>query len=167
MSGRGNRLRHPTSAVPRTSGLSDVFDDLEFRTILQNWNSELSILSLNCQSINAKFNKLKMFIDYVNDKCPISFICIQESWGHEGIDMSYIYLPKYTMINQNRRLSAHGSLITYMHDFAYNELNNELPITSPSTLFESLFLEVWQKSFAKQKYIIGNVYRLPTYNLMM
>ena len=48
-----------------------------------------------------------------------------------------------------------------------NELNNELPITSTSTLFESLFLEVWQKSFAKQKYIIGNVYRLPSYNLMM
>ena len=25
LSGRGNRLRHPTSAVPRTSGLADVF----------------------------------------------------------------------------------------------------------------------------------------------
>ena len=57
-----------------------------------------------------------MFIDYVNDQFPISVICIQESWGHEGIDRSYISLPKYTMINQNRRLSAHGSLITYMHD---------------------------------------------------
>ena len=68
------------------------------------------------------------------------------------------------MINQNRRLSADGGLITYIHDdFAYKEFNSELPITSTSTLFESLFLEVWQKRFAKQKYIIGNVYRLPSY----
>ena len=105
-----------------------------------------------------------MFIDYVNDQCPISVICIQESWGHEGIDMSYFSLPNYKMINQNRRLSAHGGLITYIHDdFAYKELNSELPITSTSTLSESLFLEVWQKRFAKQKYIIGNVYRLPSY----
>ena len=65
------------------SGLTDLikhskyFDDLEFRTILQNQNSKLSILGLNCQSINAKFDKLKMFIDYVNDQCPISVICIQ------------------------------------------------------------------------------------------
>ena len=115
-------------------------------------------------SINAKFDQLKMFIDYVNDHCPISVICIQESWGHEGIDMSYFSLPNYKMINQNRRLSAHGGLITYIHDdFAYKELNSELPITSTSTLFESLFLEVWLKRFAKQKYIIGNVYRLPSY----
>ena len=118
---------------------SKYFDDLEFRTILQNQNSKLSILGLNCQSINAKFDKLKMFIDYVNDQCPISVICIQESWGHEGIDMSYFSLPNYKMINQNRRLSAHGGLITYIHDdFAYKELNSELPITSTSTLFESL-----------------------------
>ena len=52
----------------------------------------------------------------------------------------------------------------YIHDdFDYKELNSELPITSTSTIFESLFLEVWQKRFAKQKYIIGNVYRLPSY----
>ena len=60
---------------------SIYFDDLEFRTILRKQNSNLCILSLNCQSLNAKFDKLKMFIDYANDQCPISVICIQESWG--------------------------------------------------------------------------------------
>ena len=81
---------------------SKYFDDLEFRTILQYQNSKLSILGLSCKSINAKFDKLEMFIDYVNGLCPISVICIQESWGHEGIDMSYFSLPNYKMINQNR-----------------------------------------------------------------
>ena len=87
-----------------------------------------------------------MFIDYVNDQCPISVICIQESWGHDGIDLSYFsnFLCRiHKMINQNRRLSAHGGLITYIHDgFAYRKLNNELPVTATPTLFESLFLEV-------------------------
>ena len=58
----------------------------------------------------------------------------------------------------------HGGLITYIHnDFTYRELNNELPITLASTLFESLFLEVWRKTCEKQKYTIGNTYRLPLY----
>ena len=68
------------------------------------------------------------------------------------------------MVNQNRRLSTHGGLITYIHnDFAYRELNNELPSTLTSTLFESLFIEVGRKNCDKQKYSIGNVYRLPRY----
>ena len=40
------------------------------------------------------------------------------------------------MVNQNRRPSTHGGLITYIHnDFAYRELNNELPSTLTSTLW--------------------------------
>ena len=143
---------------------SKYFDDLEFRTILRKQNSNLCIVSLNCQCLNAKFDKLKMFIDYANDQCPLSVICIQESWGYDGIDMSYFSLLNYTMVNQNRRLSAHGGLITYIHDdLAYREVNNMFPVTVTSNLFESLFIEIWRKSFERQKYIVGNIYRLPSY----
>ena len=73
------------------------------------------------------------------------------------------------MVNQNRRLSTHGGLITIITDihnyFTYRELNNELPSTITSTLFESLFIEVWRKTCDKQKYSIGNVYMLPRYLL--
>ena len=146
---------------------SKYFDDLEFRTSLRKQNNKLCILSLNCQSLKAKFDNLKMFIDYVNvlnDQCPISVICIQESWSHDGIVMGYFSLPNYTMVNQNRRLSAHGGLITYIHhDFAYRELSNMIPITITSNLFESLFIEILRKSFGRQKYIVGNIYRIPSY----
>ena len=67
--------------------------------------------SRSTPGINAKFDKLNVFIDYINDHIPISVICIQESWGHEGIDMSTFSLPNYKMVNQNRRLSTHGGLI--------------------------------------------------------
>ena len=59
------------------------------------------------------------------------------------MDMNYFFIPKYTMVNQNRRLSTHVGLVTYIHnDFAYRELQNEIPSTLTSTLFESLFIEV-------------------------
>ena len=37
---------------------SKYFDDLSFKNTLCNQNGKISILSLNCQSINAKFDKL-------------------------------------------------------------------------------------------------------------
>ena len=96
-----------------------------------------------------------------DQKCSLS---IQESWAHEEIDIRYFSLPNYTLINANRRLSLHGGLITYIHDdFAFKELNDMIPISSTSTLFESLFVEIWKKNSHYQKYIIGNIYRLPVY----
>ena len=139
---------------------SKYYDDEDFKVKLNSLNNGLCTLSLNCQSINAKFDKLKLFLDDVNTQNPISVICIQESWGHEEIDIRYFSLPNYTLINANRRLSLHGGLITYIHDdFAFKELNDMIPISSTSTLF----VEIWKKNSHYQKYIIGNIYRLPVY----
>ena len=72
----------------------------------------------------AKSEKLKLFLDaavlngYLSQghtnvpQNPKSVICIQESWGHEEIDIRYFSLRNYTLINANRRLSLHGGLIT-------------------------------------------------------
>ena len=69
------------------------------------------MLSLNCQSINAKFDKLKLFLDDVNKGHPIAAICIQESWGHEEMEMSYFSLPIFSTVVKYRRLNTHGGLI--------------------------------------------------------
>ena len=114
---------------------------------------------MNCQSINAKFDRLKIFIDYINDQIPISVISIQESWDHEGIDMNYFTLPNCRMVNQNKRLSTYGGLTTLCsRRFSYRELNADLSITFTSNLFESLFIELWRKICTNQKYIVGNKY---------
>ena len=84
---------------------------------------------------------------------------IQESWSHEEIDITYFSLPNYTLINANRRLSLHGGLITYIHDdFTFKELNDMLPISGTSTLFESLFIEIWKKNSHHQKYVRNRKY---------
>ena len=66
---------------------SKCYDGEDFKIKLNSINNGICILSLNCQSINAKFEKLKLFLDDVNTQNPISVICIQESWGHEEIDI--------------------------------------------------------------------------------
>ena len=48
------------------------------------------------------------------------------------------------------------------NDFAFKEINEKLPITHTSTLFESLFVQVWRKNSVNIKYVIGNIYRLPS-----
>ena len=144
---------------------SKYYDDIDFNNALQSYNSKISMLSLNCQSISAKFDKLKLFLDDVNNQNPISIICIQETWGHDGIQMNCFSLPNYRLINANRRLTAHGGLIIYIHnDFKFKELNEELPITQTSNSLESMFVEVWRKNYTNQKYIIGNICRLPLYD---
>ena len=121
---------------------SKYYDD-EDKVELNSINNRICILSLNCQSINAKFEKLKLFLGDVNTQNPISVICIQESWGHEEMYIRYFSLPNYTLINANRRLNLHGGLITYIHnDFTFKELNDMIPISGTSTLFESLFIEI-------------------------
>ena len=126
---------------------SKYYNDVEFRNVLNNTNSKISILSLNSQSINAKFDQLKIFLDNINMECPISVICIQESWTHEGIEMSQFSLPNYTMLFKNRRLSTHGGLIMYIHDdFAYKELDKEIILSSTSNLFGSQCVEIWRKT---------------------
>ena len=54
----------------------------------QRVNSKISILSLNCQSINAKFDKIKIFLDGTNNMNSLSIICIQETWSQDDIDMT-------------------------------------------------------------------------------
>ena len=53
---------------------SKYYDDADFKDVLQQYNGNFRILSLNCQSINAKYDKLKLFLDDVNTHNPISII---------------------------------------------------------------------------------------------
>ena len=78
-------------------------------------------------------------------------LCIQESWAHEEIDMTYFSLPNYTLTNANRRLSLYDGFIIYIHDdFAYTEISDIIPILKTSTLFESIFIKIWKKIMSSE-----------------
>ena len=70
---------------------SKYYNDVDFKSVLHNASSsKISMISLNCRSINAKFDKLKIFLDDVNKGHPIAAICIQESWGHEEMELIWV-----------------------------------------------------------------------------
>ena len=68
-----NSLSHLINAMSPDSenkstliGHSRYYCNAEFKHALQQYDSKISILSINCQSLNAKFDKLKLFLDDVN-----------------------------------------------------------------------------------------------------
>ena len=127
---------------------------------LKNLNN-FNILSLNAQSINAKFDCLLALIEVAKHQ-GITFhaICIQESWLSENADLSLLQIEGFTCYFQGKSCSAHGGLLTYVsEDFNASKIN----INIDSTVWEGLFILI--KDLENQKDIVlGNIYRPPHNN---
>ena len=53
-------------------------------------DGKLSILNLNCQCINSKFDKIKLFLERINNNSmPFSVITLQETWADNETDMIF------------------------------------------------------------------------------
>ena len=118
----------------------DYFSNNEFSRVLTQNNSNLSILNLNCQSVNAEFDKLQIFLRCINNDLNLS------SWGTANVDIKLFNLPDYAMLYDDSRLSKHGGLITYVHDsFAVDRLDIE-EYYQKSTVFESMILKIHKKT---------------------
>ena len=53
------------------------------------------IMSLNCQSLQAKFSQIKMRVDtFAENNTPIQVLCLQEAWFENSdlIDLTVIRL---------------------------------------------------------------------------
>ena len=59
---------------------SPYYSDADFQSLLK-LNNTLSIMSLNSQSISAKFDEIQLFIDRINTSGSLGILCLQESWG--------------------------------------------------------------------------------------
>ena len=63
---------------------SPYFDQENFIKILKEKNVNVTVLNLNIQSINAKFDHLIQ-----KNNCHISDICLQETWLKDDSKMLY------------------------------------------------------------------------------
>ena len=115
-------------------------------------------MSLNSQSINAKFDCLLALSEIAKHQ-GISFhaICIKKNWLSENADVSLLQLEGFTYYFQGKRCSAHRGLVTYVtEDFNASKIN----INIDSTVWESLFILI--KDLENQKdNVLGNIYRPP------
>ena len=116
-------------------------------------------MSLNCQSINAKFNELQIIVGKINNNA-LSVIYLQESWLKENSDFSLYNLANYKLINQfGTECSDHGGLMTYIHDRF--DVSPPIQILESVSGWEYVCVEVSQSIPYPQKFIVANIYRPP------
>ena len=137
----------------------DIHSELSFE-IPQK--STFNLLSINIQSINAKFNNLLPFLATLQDKgIYFDAIQIQETWlsidDEKDADLfKQIYnIPGYDLYMLSRRVCAHGGLFTYVKDEYKCSVR---PTCHNSNIFEGLFIDVKSENLPK-KITLGNIYR--------
>ena len=127
-------------------------------------NPMLNILSVNIQSINAKFNKLLGFLTILNENgMSIDILNLQETWLSESWlsdpdNVNLFQIPGYTLITQGKVCCGHGGLFTYVKDIYQVRVR---PLYKKSKLYEAMFLDLTSDRL-KGKITVGNVYRPST-----
>ena len=117
---------------------------------------EFKILSLNCQSLNAKVDQLQVLINELSQHdIYIDAICLQETWFKETEIPPSIQIPNYQTINQPKHCSEHGGLLIYIRDtYEYEQLTTN----NKSDHWESQFIKIQLQS---ESLTLGNIYRPP------
>ena len=122
---------------------------------LSHKNSSFIVLSLNCQSLNAKIDELTILLSQLNDhNIELDAICLQETWYKDTQIPPAAQLKGYTAISKPKHCSEHSGLLIYLKDtYAFQKID-----TPQSNVFDSLFIKVLHQ---EENIILGNIYRPP------
>ena len=157
-----NSLNHILSSnndeVPDVIQQSNYYDQESLAGVFTTNISSFNILSLNCQSINAKIDEIKIKIkQWESVNCSFDTICLQESWLSNKADLSMFKLDNYKIISKGKTCSAHGGLVIYLH----NSYRHKQILTNvKSDIWEGQFISVTTEK-TNNNIIIGNVYIPP------
>ena len=66
--------------------------------MLQETNSEICILNLNCLNLKTRLDKLKIFLADTDSHSKISCITLQGTCFDEHTDLAFHSIPGYTLI---------------------------------------------------------------------
>ena len=138
---------------------SPYLNTSEFSKILKENQVLFCILSLNIQSLNAKFDELVIFLHKLNESvgCEFGAICIKETWLTDQSDVSLFKIDGYNLISQGKTCSAHGGLAINLNE----KLNyKSLTLYEKSDVFEAQFIEISGSDIHKPV-IIGYMYKPP------
>ena len=77
-----------------------------------------NIMSLNCASINAKIDEIKIkLLEIHNNGTEIHALCLQESWLSDDSDTSLLQIDDFNLIPQGKICSAHAGLLIYLRRY--------------------------------------------------
>jgi hypothetical protein len=117
-------------------------------------DSCISLLSINVQSLPAKFEALKEFVtELIQTKCQPDIICLQETWT--VLDEKFFPLQGYQpLIFKNRYLGRGGGIYVKV-GLIFKILPDKS--TFIDKLYASLFIEIISPK--GKKITLGNIYR--------
>ena len=129
--------------------------------VLNDKSPNFIILSLNCQSINAKFDQILLLINaFKEQNVEIGAICLQETWLGEDAELSLFNIPNFNCISRGKYVSQHSGLMIYVHDkFTFSVYN---PCITPDT-WECQIINI-RTNNNDNKIFIVNMYRPPKDN---
>ena len=97
---------------------SDYTDLSDLSSVLKN--DDFVILTINVQSINAKFDSRLAIINNLSISGHyFGAICLQETLLMDDADLSLLQIPGYKLIHKGRKCTRHGGLIIY-HSETYS-----------------------------------------------
>jgi hypothetical protein len=100
---------------PLHSYTSNYYDIKGMSDFLTSNIGKISILSLNTQSLNAKFDKLQIIIKELKLlNLEFSILCFQETWLTESSITEIFNIDNYTAFHQGSSCSRHGGLSIYV-----------------------------------------------------
>ena len=137
---------------------SSYHDDHSLHNIFKDKSSCFSILSLNCQSLNAKFDQINIKVQQLKSKgYEFNAICLQETWLSDNSNTSLFHSEGYTSIHQGKICAAHAGLAIYISTkFKFKTIN----IYKNSQIWEVQFLEIIGAN-SNKSLILGNICRPP------
>ena len=138
--------------------LSSYYDDDGLNKLFNDKSDSFSILGLNCQCLNAKFDQINIMVQQLKSKgYEFDAICLQETWLSDDSDISLYQIQGYNLISQGKICSEHGGLAIYVS----TKLNfNVINMNINSQIWEGQFIEISNME-PNKLIIIGNVYRPP------
>ena len=150
-----------TSVEIETIPNSSYLDKEQLSDFLRTYSSSFVILSLNAQSLNAKYDEILILVNSLQDKnLRFSAIALQETWFKDGQDISSFDIPQYELISQGRSCSAHGGLAIYLHcEYSYKPIFSQVT----SVHWEGQAIEISSESLHRNIKLC-NVYRPPRHN---
>ena len=164
MAGTENDLNHVLSTfvdseheIPNFCN-SRYVDMSELQSLFINNGNEFLILTLNIQSVNAKFNNLFPVINNLASQgLYFGAICLQETWTCNDSDLSLLQLPGYQLIHQGSKCTEHGGLIIYLNESYSYKMRN---LYTSSNIWEGMFIDINGGNLCRT-FTIGNIYRPP------
>ena len=95
---------------------SPYVDTESLANFMSKTEDSFTVLNLNIQSLNAKFDSLSILLEALsNSSFEFSVICLQETWIKQNMDISCLMLDNYNFEHIPSLISKHGGVGFYIN----------------------------------------------------